>query len=169
MMYVCTQTSDSIALTVGHIYEGELHFSDYGLRVRDDNGKLTVYAKDRFRVASLDDAYDTTHYLDGRVSPIMQRDEEPHPDLGKLLVKQVGGTAEQPVLEVRAKPSDRQVGGAHYKDAVIQPAVFAERNKLTHLEANVVKRVYRHSRGGKGREDIEKAIHELEFLLELHY
>lgn len=64
---------------------------------------------------------------------------------------------------------DVQIGGAHYKGMPIQPAEFSERNALTFLEGCVVKRVCRHSRGGKGRQDIEKAIHELQLILALHY
>ena len=62
-----------------------------------------------------------------------------------------------------------QVGGSHYKGFPIQPAEFSERNGLSFLEGSVVKRVCRHSRGGKGRQDIEKAIHELQLILDLHY
>lgn len=69
----------------------------------------------------------------------------------------------------RQQATARQVGGDHYKGMVIQPAVFAQKNKLTFLEGCVVKRVARHSRGGKGRQDIEKAIHELQMILELEY
>ena len=64
---------------------------------------------------------------------------------------------------------DVQVGGSHYKDFPIQPAEFSERNGLSFLEGSVVKRCCRHSRGGKGRQDIEKAIHELQLILALHY
>lgn len=64
---------------------------------------------------------------------------------------------------------DEQIGGSHYKSLPIQPAEFSERNALTFLEGCVVKRVCRHSRGGKGRQDIEKAIHELQLILALHY
>ena len=62
-----------------------------------------------------------------------------------------------------------QVGGGHYKDFPIQPVEFAESNNLTFLEGCVIKRLCRHSRGGKGRQDIEKAIHELQLILALHY
>lgn len=62
----------------------------------------------------------------------------------------------------------KQVGGSHYKDFPIQPAEYAQRNRLTYLEANVVKYVTRHHLKGK-RQDIEKAIHNLELLLELEY
>lgn len=62
-----------------------------------------------------------------------------------------------------------QIGGSHYKSLPIQPAEFSERNGLSFLEGCVVKRVCRHSQGGKGRQDIEKAIHELQLILQLHY
>lgn len=65
---------------------------------------------------------------------------------------------------------DTQVGGSHYRQGGIQPVQFIEANKLQYLEASVVKRVTRHEKiGGKGRQDIEKAIHELQLLLELRY
>lgn len=63
-----------------------------------------------------------------------------------------------------------QIGGSHYKDGGIQPVQYIEANRLAFLEGCVVKRVTRHDRdGGKGRQDIEKAIHELTLLLELRY
>jgi len=63
-----------------------------------------------------------------------------------------------------------QVGGSHYSDCIIQPIEFIEANNLAFLEGCVVKRLVRHDRPtGKGREDIEKAIHELNLLLELRY
>jgi len=65
---------------------------------------------------------------------------------------------------------DTQVGGNHYRNGTIQPVQFIEANRLQYLEAVVVKRVTRHNQpGGKGRQDIEKAIHELQLLLELRY
>lgn len=65
---------------------------------------------------------------------------------------------------------DVQVGGSHYRNGTIQPVQYIEANKLQYLEGAVVKRVTRHDKeGGKGRQDIEKAIHELQLLLELRY
>jgi hypothetical protein len=65
---------------------------------------------------------------------------------------------------------DTQVGGNHYREGGIQPIQYIEANSLQFLEASVVKRVTRHNRPtGKGRQDIEKAIHELQLLLELRY
>lgn len=64
----------------------------------------------------------------------------------------------------------RQVGGTHYNSRSIQPVQFIEANAIPFLEGCVIKRLFRHAQpGGKGRQDIEKAIHELELLLELRY
>lgn len=65
---------------------------------------------------------------------------------------------------------NQQVGGDHYRSCVIQPVEYIEANGLGFLEGCVIKRVTRHDKPtGKGREDIEKAIHELRLLLQLRY
>jgi hypothetical protein len=63
---------------------------------------------------------------------------------------------------------DEQEGGSHYKDLAIQPVEFITANNLTFLEGCVIKRVCRH-RSKNGAEDIRKAIHELNLILELEY
>lgn len=65
-------------------------------------------------------------------------------------------------------PMERQEGGNHYRVMAIQPVEFCERNKLSCCEANVVKYVCRHRRKN-GREDLEKAKHYLDLLIELEY
>lgn len=63
-----------------------------------------------------------------------------------------------------------QVGGEHYKGLPIQPVEYIEANRLQFLEGCVIKRVTRHDKPtGKAEEDIRKAIHELQLLLELRY
>jgi hypothetical protein len=63
-----------------------------------------------------------------------------------------------------------QIGGDHYKTSAIQPIEFIEANEIPFLEGCVIKRLVRHELPtGKGRQDIEKAIHELQLLLELRY
>ena len=63
-----------------------------------------------------------------------------------------------------------QIGGDHYKTSVIQPVEYIEANAMPFLEGCVIKRVTRHAKPtGKGRQDIEKAIHELQLLLQLRY
>lgn len=61
-----------------------------------------------------------------------------------------------------------QVGGDHYRGLPIQPTEFCQRNRLGWCEANVVKYVSRH-KCKNGRQDIEKAIHYLQILLEIEY
>ena len=66
----------------------------------------------------------------------------------------------------RAK--DVQVGGDHYKSLAIQPAEFIHKNGIGYLAGNVIKYVVRHSKKG-GRQDIEKAIHYCQLILEMDY
>lgn len=73
-------------------------------------------------------------------------------------------------LEERTRALARQVGGSHYKDCGIQPIQYIEINELGFLEGCIVKRITRHNKPtGKGRQDIEKIIHECQLLLELRY
>ena len=62
----------------------------------------------------------------------------------------------------------KQVGGSHYKDMIIQPADFINKNKLLFAEANAIKYICRHQSKGK-LQDIEKAIHYLEMIIERDY
>lgn len=62
----------------------------------------------------------------------------------------------------------KQIGGDHYRKLVIQPSEFIYRNQLGWHEGNAVKYITRHRIKG-GRQDIEKAIHYLELLLEAEY
>lgn len=66
------------------------------------------------------------------------------------------------------KPSDVQIGGGHYKDMPIQPYEFCYRNKLDNLQSNVIKYTVRH-KFKSGAEDIKKAIHTLQVILEYEY
>ena len=63
---------------------------------------------------------------------------------------------------------EKQVGGKHYKNFRIQPAEFINENKLLFAEGNAIKYICRHSLKGK-EEDIKKAIHYLEMILERDY
>lgn len=62
----------------------------------------------------------------------------------------------------------KQIGGEHYKTLPIQPVEYATKNELGFIEGCVIKYVSRHDTKG-GAEDIRKAIHFLELLLELKY
>ena len=63
---------------------------------------------------------------------------------------------------------DKQEGGNHYKDMAIQPVEFITANNLGFLEGNVVKYICRHH-AKNGAEDIKKAIHYCELLLQTKY
>ena len=61
-----------------------------------------------------------------------------------------------------------QVGGDHYKDLAIQPVEFIYKNGIPFLEANVLKYVIRH-KSKNGAQDIRKAIHYCQLILEMQY
>ena len=76
------------------------------------------------------------------------------------------------LMKTKKPASERQAGGKHYKDMVIQPKYFCQVNRLNAMETDVIKYVCRHNKKtGKegGALDIKKAIHMLEFLLEVEY
>ena len=62
---------------------------------------------------------------------------------------------------------DRQEGGNHYQTA-IEPIEYILANEMGYCEGNVIKYVSRHKRKN-GKEDILKAIHYLEFILDDQY
>lgn len=67
-----------------------------------------------------------------------------------------------------SNPLDKQEGGDWYKKMKIQPVEYAQANHLGYCEASVVKYVSRHKLRG-GKEDLLKAIHFLELLIQLEY
>jgi len=62
---------------------------------------------------------------------------------------------------------DKQQGGSHY-NLSIQPIEYIFKTSLDYCEGNVVKYITRHGKKN-GAEDIRKAIHYCELLLELEY
>ena len=72
------------------------------------------------------------------------------------------------IVEEKENALNCQVGGNHYKDFAIQPVEFITKNRLTFLPSCVIKRLCRYNRpSGKGLEDLQKAIHEIELLIQL--
>jgi hypothetical protein len=63
---------------------------------------------------------------------------------------------------------EEQVGGNHYRKHKIQPIQYIVANKIGFLAGNVVKYVTRYKDKG-GAEDIRKAMHYLELILEFEY
>ena len=63
---------------------------------------------------------------------------------------------------------DKQIGGSHYKKMKIQPSTFSNENKLLFAEGSVIKYICRH-KDKNGKEDILKAIHYCEMIIERDY
>ena len=63
---------------------------------------------------------------------------------------------------------DKQIGGTHYRKMKIQPSEFINKNKLQFAEGNAIKYICRHPYKG-GKEDLEKAIHFIEMIIERDY
>ena len=66
------------------------------------------------------------------------------------------------------KSLQEQVGGKHYSSLKIQPAEFINENRLLFAVGNAIKYICRHQSKGK-EQDIKKAIHYLEMILERDY
>lgn len=67
-----------------------------------------------------------------------------------------------------ASALDHQEGGDHYKNLPIQPIEYITRNEIPYLEGNVIKYVTRHATK-HGREDLLKARHYIDLILEMRY
>jgi len=62
----------------------------------------------------------------------------------------------------------KQVGGKHYIKYKIQPSRFVVENKLLYPEGSVIKYILRHQDKG-GKEDLEKAKHFIDMIIERDY
>lgn len=67
--------------------------------------------------------------------------------------------------EAMSKTKETQVGGNHYKNMAIQPTEYITKNGLGYIEGNIIKYISRY-RSKNGLEDLEKAKHYLEMLME---
>ena len=65
-------------------------------------------------------------------------------------------------------PMERQIGGDHYQNYVIQPIEFFMANNVPFVEASVIKYVLRHKTKG-GKIDLLKAKHCIDFLIDRYY
>lgn len=71
-------------------------------------------------------------------------------------------------LTLNRSAFETQVGASHYKDMKIQPMEYALANNLNLAQGNVVKYVSRY-KAKNGKEDLEKAIHCIQLLIEHEY
>lgn len=64
--------------------------------------------------------------------------------------------------------NSRQVGGQHYKGKTIQPWDYIAVNDIGYLAGNAIKYLSRYKEKG-GEQDIRKAIHYCQKILEIEY
>jgi hypothetical protein len=91
-----------------------------------------------------------------------QREKEAYEELlseGKLL--------NDPEIEEESA-LQTQVGGSHYKEMKIQPVEFITANNLGFIQGSVIKYISRY-KSKNGRQDLEKAKHFIELLIQLEY
>ena len=62
----------------------------------------------------------------------------------------------------------KQIGGSHYKNMIVQPSEFINKNKLLFAEGNAIKYICRHTHKG-GKQDLEKAKHYIDMIIERDY
>lgn len=74
------------------------------------------------------------------------------------------GVEEYPEPPRTAVATDTQVGGSHYQ-LPIQPIDYIVKNGISYREGNAIKYITRH-KDKNGAEDIKKAIHYLQMILE---
>jgi|TARA_R100000935_G_scaffold51769_1_gene78585 hypothetical protein len=67
-----------------------------------------------------------------------------------------------------SKTYNKQIGGNHYQKYKIQPSKFVVENKLLFPEGCAIKYIIRHQDKG-GKDDLLKAIHFIEMIIERDY
>jgi hypothetical protein len=75
---------------------------------------------------------------------------------------------QQEFLRGEASALRSQVAGTHYSEMVIQPCEYTTKNGIGHLAGDAIAYISRY-RSKNGREDLEKAIHSIQLLIELEY
>ena len=70
--------------------------------------------------------------------------------------------------EQETKVYKKQIGGDHYRKMKIQPSEFVHENQLLFAEGNIIKYICRHPYKN-GKQDILKAIHYCEMIIERDY
>lgn len=68
-------------------------------------------------------------------------------------------------LNTSNKASDSQIGGSHYAKLAIQPMEYCLKNRLNYAQSNAIKYITRY-KDKNGIEDLKKAIHCIELLIE---
>ncbi|MEF3075188.1 DUF3310 domain-containing protein [Methylobacter sp. Wu1] len=73
------------------------------------------------------------------------------------------------VAEIEEKGAlSTQVGGDHYSRLKIQPAQYTHANDIGHMAGDAIAYITRY-KFKNGRQDLEKAIHSLQLLIQMEY
>lgn len=83
-------------------------------------------------------------------------------------IKAAGSSPAAATILIDMKASETQQGGDHYKRYAIQPTEFIFKNGLDFIQGNVIKYVMRYKEKN-GKQDLLKAKHYIELLLEYEY
>lgn len=107
-----------------------------------------------------------------RASPEIKRD--PHPPSDRQAGEgQIQGphhpqpqTHNKSVDKISTIPENTQIGGSHYKGLAIQPMRYSMKNGLNACQHTAIKYVTRYKDKGTPIEDLKKAIHCIELLIQ---
>lgn len=91
-----------------------------------------------------------------------------HPQKGWVDRAEESGEIIGEVLRKHLSALDVQVGSDHYKKWKIQPIEFIQANNLSYEQGNILKYIMRHA-DKNGKEDLEKAKHYIDLMIEHHY
>jgi len=83
-------------------------------------------------------------------------------------IKEHINTLKEELKPNRESVWNKQHGGSHYQKYKIQPSKFVVENEILYPEGCAIKYIVRH-RDKNGKEDILKAIHFLEMIIERDY
>jgi hypothetical protein len=101
--------------------------------------------------------------------PEQAENHDPFKDLEVTSKWNTGKTALDVTFTPKGKSAlETQVGGDHYKDLAIQPAVYSTKNNLGFLAGTVVKYISRY-KNKNGKQDLEKIKHVCDLLIALEY
>ena len=95
------------------------------------------------------------------------REERWHDDPLVWRITQQGGPKAPSTADL-TKPLSEQIGGDHYRQGSIQPIEYIHANDMDFFSGNVVKYITRW-KYKNGLEDLEKAKHYIELLIEQEY
>ena len=79
-----------------------------------------------------------------------------------------GCNRDSKMSDTKYNPLKTQVSGSHYKNYEVQPVEFCQRNELNYCESAAIKYLCRH-RDKNGIDDLRKAKHYIELLIEIEY